>query len=217
MEKELRLLLPLLADAKVKRADGIEFHIGRIGRRSVVIMQSGIGKVNAALATATMISHFAPALIVNTGVAGGTGSDARVLDVVVGDRVAYHDVWCGPGTLRGQAAGCPEYFTSDPQAVAMECLHNSPRIKHGLVCSGDIFVADPAVVAAIKRDFPEVLAVDMESAAIAHTCYKCDTPFLCLRVVSDTPGEADNIAQYENFWEVAPSLTFDIITKLLNS
>lgn len=216
MDKELRLLLPLLSEPRTTVIDGITFYLGDAGSHSLIIMKSGIGKVNAALATMQLIRQFAPDLVINTGVAGGTGSDARILDVVVGERIAYHDVWCGPETLEGQAADCPRYFESDRNVTALPVLHGNPHVRHGLIASGDVFVADPAVVAHIREMYPEVLAVDMESAAIAHTCYLLNTPFFCLRVVSDTPGEADNIAQYDNFWEDAPRHSFEIISGILN-
>ena len=98
MSTELNLLLPLIEDEKQESVNGIAFHIGKIGRNEVVVMQCGIGKVNAAMGALTMIDAFAPDYMVNSGVAGGTGSDAKIMDVVVGERVAYHDVWCGPGT-----------------------------------------------------------------------------------------------------------------------
>lgn len=217
MEKELRLLLPLLLEPRTTVIDGITFYLGDAGSNSLVIMKSGIGKVNAALATMQLIRQFAPDLVINTGVAGGTGSDARILDVVVGDRIAYHDVWCGPETLEGQAADCPRFFESDSRVTALPVLHGNPHVRHGLIASGDVFVADPEVVAKIKAMYPEVLAVDMESAAIAHTCHLLNTPFFCLRVVSDTPGEADNISQYDNFWDDAPRQSFEIISSIINA
>lgn len=101
--------------------------------------------------------------------------------------------------------------------TSLPVLHDNPRVRHGLIASGDVFVADPAVVAHIKGLYPDVLAVDMESAAIAHTCHLLNTPFFCIRVVSDTPGEADNMTQYDDFWEAAPRHSFEIISSILNS
>lgn len=215
MDKELNLLLPLLKDSRETVFDGITFHLGDIGGHSVVAMKSGIGKVNAALSTMDMIRKFAPDVVINTGVAGGTGSKAKVLDIVVGDRVAYHDVWCGPGTEPGQAARCPLFFESDRRLSALEALSGNPRVHHGLIASGDVFVSEPEVVGRIKNLYPDVLAVDMESAAIAHACHLMSTPFFCVRVVSDTPGETDNAAQYDNFWDEAPRQTFDILQSIL--
>lgn len=217
MDKELRLLLPLFSGLRETVIDGVEFHLGDVGGHSVVAMKSGIGKVNAALSAAAMIRQFAPEVVINTGVAGGTGEGASVLDVVVATEIAYHDVWCGPGTVEGQAAGCPRFFKPEECFVSLPCLENDPKVKFGLIASGDVFVSDPAVVARIKSLYPSVMAVDMESAAIAHACHLMSTPFFCLRVVSDTPGEHDNASQYDNFWEAAPRQTFDVISRVLSA
>ncbi len=218
MGKELALLLPLMENANEIEADGRTFHTGSIAGHEIIAMQSGIGKVNAALSAQSLIDYFNPSLVINTGVAGGTGYGAGVLDVVVGDRVAYHDVWCGPDTVPGQAAGCPAFFESDPAVTSLACLNeNAPEnVKHGLVCSGDIFVARPEDVERILDLYPEAEAVDMESAAIAHVCHLNGVPFFCMRVLSDTPGADDNISQYESFWDDAPRSTFTLLTNILD-
>ncbi len=162
MGKELKLLLPLIENLSTITINDIAFHTGNINNHKITAMQCGIGKVNAAIGALTMIENFHPDLVINTGVAGGAGSAAGILDVVVADQIAYHDVWCGPGTEWGDAAGCPRYFTSVPEISALPCLNNDPRIKHGLICSGDIFVSKAEEVERIKGLFPQVLAVDME-------------------------------------------------------
>lgn len=217
MGKELNLLLPLVENHSTVTINDIAFHVGNMGGHEVTAMQCGIGKVNAAIGALTMIENFHPDIVMNTGVAGGTGGGAGILDVVVADRIAYHDVWCGPGTQWGDAAGCPRYFESMPALVALPCLNGDKAIKHGLICSGDIFVSRPEEVERIRSVFPEVMAVDMESAAIAHVCHLKNVPFFCMRVISDTPGGDDNIAQYENFWEDAPRHTFEVLTRVISS
>lgn len=216
MDKELALLLHLLENKNIKEINGFEFHSGKIGKAEITATKCGIGKVNAAIGTMTLIDAFTPDLIINTGVAGGTGSDAGILDIVVGTRISYHDVWCGPGTEWGDAAGCPRFFTTTESVSSLQCLKEESSVKHGLIASGDIFVSDPAVVAHIKGLFPDVKAVDMESASIAHVCYKRQIPFSCIRVISDTPGGEDNIAQYENFWEDAPKHTFEKLRQVIH-
>ena len=215
MQKELNLLLPLISDASEITINDITFHTGTIGAHSIIAMQSGIGKVNAAIGTMTLIDNFHPSLVINTGVAGGAGGAANILDIVIGDRIAYHDVWCGPGTEWGDAAGCPRFFRSADAITSLEVLHNNDTIRHGLIASGDIFVSRPEEVERIRSIYPDVLAVDMESAAIAQVCYIKGVPFLAMRVISDTPGADDNIAQYENFWEDAPRSTFQTLKALL--
>lgn len=107
MSKELNLLLPLMENEVNITHNNITFHCGTLGQHRLFAMQSGIGKVNAAIATQTMIDIFAPEIIINTGVAGGTGAGAGVMDVVVGERIAYHDVWCGPRHDMGTSRRMP--------------------------------------------------------------------------------------------------------------
>ncbi|MDE6207259.1 MAG: 5'-methylthioadenosine/adenosylhomocysteine nucleosidase [Muribaculaceae bacterium] len=214
MDKELALLLPLMASPRTERHGRFEFHTGTIAGHSIVAAKVGIGKVNAALGTQAMIDFYSPDMVINTGVAGGTGltdKPVQVLDVVLPDRVAYHDVWCGPGTEPGQAAGCPMYFTSplsDETAAAVGA-------RRGLLASGDIFVDKVSDIERIAAVHPDAVAVDMESAAIAQTCYLADVPFVCIRVISDTPGSEGNAAAYETFWQDAPERTFQAVEHLL--
>ena len=217
MGKELKLLLPLIENLSTIPLNDITLHRGKKGRHDITAMQCGIGKVNAAIGTLTLIENFHPDLLINTGVAGGAGSAAGILDLVVADSIAYHDVWCGPGTEWGDAAGCPRYIHSVPEISALPCLNNNDKIKHGLICSGDIFISKAEEVARNKSLFPEVLAVDMESASIAQVCYLKNVPFFCARVISDTPGGDDNIAQYENFWDDAPRHTFEALSNILSN
>ncbi len=213
MDKELSLLLNILEDPTQITANDYNFHCGTIGERQVVAMQCGIGKVNAALGTITLIDTFHPDIVINSGVAGGTGHGAGVLDLVLASRVAYHDVWCGPGTEWGQAAGCPRYFECP---IPAEQTAQKLGAKHGLVASGDIFVSRVTDVERIMALYPDAIAVDMESGAIAQICHIKQVPMICLRVVSDTPGQADNIAQYKNFWSDAPHFTFVALRRLIN-
>ena len=87
---------------------------GKIGHNDIILMQCGIGKVNAALGTSEMIRNFKPDCIISTGVAGGIDSCLKVMDVVIGQEIVYHDVWCGDGNAYGQVQGLPELFEGDP-------------------------------------------------------------------------------------------------------
>lgn len=212
MDKELALLLPLIDNRDAAVVAGAEITTGNIDVHRVAVMKCGIGKVNAALRTQTLIDFFAPNLVINTGVAGGTGGGAGVLDVVVGDRVAYHDVWMPPFEW-GKADGCPAMFTPPRELLGLPCMK---RFKHGLIASGDIFVATEEALATIRSKFPDVMAVDMESAAIAHVCHISGTGFMAVRIVSDTPGVVDNLSQYTDFWTCAPQSAFTALNSILS-
>ncbi len=217
MRKELDLLLPLLQDSEESRMSGFEFYCGKMGRHDVMLMQCGIGKVNAAMGTLMLVNNFTPNYVINTGVAGGADTKVNVMDVVAGARVAYHDVWCGPESVLGQVQGLPLYFEGAKRLI--DLVPERDHIHKGLICSGDQFIDTIEAVNRIKGNFPDALAVDMESGAIAQVCHLNKVPFLALRVISDSPGAShDNTKQYLDFWTDAPQETFmllkDIITNL---
>lgn len=218
MQKELKLLLPLVEDRKEIGIHGRIVTEGKIGSHQVALMQCGIGKVNAGVATSDLIDAFRPDLIINSGVAGGASADMHPLDVVMATGVAYHDVWCGPETAYGAAAGLAPVLLPDQSLIGLlRGLTRNPKVKYGLICSGDKFISKAEEVAEIRAAFPDCIAVDMESGAISQVATMRGVPFNVLRVISDTPGEADNIAQYEHFWEDAPRESFSLLRSLLSA
>jgi len=216
MGSELSLLLPLLEGACATTVGGCKYDLGHIGPHRVVVGKCGIGKVNAAIGALTMIEHFSPDIIINTGVAGGTTPATRPLDIVVATGVSYHDVWCGPGTEPGVVQDMPAVFATDSRILSMPCPASGTKVHHGIIASGDMFITDVEQVRRIRQVCPGALACDMESGAIAQTCHVRGVPFACIRVISDTPGEADNISQYENFWSDAPRRTFELVTRVIS-
>ena len=217
MESELQMLLPLVEDMKETTVNGYLIRRGRMGDNEVAIMQTGIGKVNAAVGAISLIDSFGPDLVVNTGIAGGTGQGADILDVVIADRIGYHDVYCGPGNARGQVQGLPELFPClGDKLVNLGAVSGNPAVKRGLIASGDLFVSTPEELKAVLAARPEAIAVDMESGAIAQVCCLRNVPFLAIRVVSDTPGVENHHAQYSEFFTIAPRSTFEVVRALLS-
>ncbi len=214
MGSELKMLLDEMSSVTEETANGTTYYRGNIGHRDIVAMQCGIGKVNAAVGALTLIERYAPQAIINTGIAGGTGGGADILDVVVGTEVAYHDVWCGPGNAPGQIQGLPERFAGATALFGI--TQDTPGVKLGLIASGDRFVSTPEELAALLTTQPQAIACDMESGAIAQVCHLKQIPFLAIRVVSDTPGAENHLDQYLDFWNVAPSRTFGILRQLLS-
>ena len=165
-----------------------------------------------------MIGWFHPELVINSGVAGGADASMAVGSLLIATEAAYHDVWCGPGTEWGQIDGMPRRFTMDKALVeACRALPGLEDARYGLICSGDRFISKVDEVDFIKSEFPDALACDMESASIAHACLDKGVPFAVVRVVSDTPGQADNISQYKDFWTTAPEKTFQAVWSIINS
>lgn len=217
MESELEMLLPLIEDIRTEEINGYAIRMGQMGQNQVAVMQTGIGKVNAAVGAISLIDSFQPDLIVNTGIAGGTGSDADVLDVVIATEIGYHDVYCGPGNQRGQVQGLPPRFRCEgDRLVNMEAVKDQTNIRRGVIASGDLFVSTPEELKAVLAVQPDAKAVDMESGAIAQVCALRNIPFLAIRVVSDTPGVENHHSQYQNFFSLAPQSTFAILRALLS-
>lgn len=208
MEKELELFAAAVTDFQTETVNGKTFYGGIRQNKKITAVVSGIGKVNAALTAADLIGFAKPEIVLNLGISGGLDNSVNIGDFVVGTEIVYHDVWCGEPNLYGQIQDFPARYRSAPDFTARL------PYKKGLICCGDRFITGDAERGQIKRHFPEALATDMESAAIAQTCYILDTPFLCVRQISDTPG-THQAEQYEQFWKNAAQQSFDTLTDIL--
>ena len=174
----------------------------------------GIGKVNAAVGATSIIERSRPDAIISTGVAGAVDASLKPMDVIVAERVAYHDVWCGSGNEWGQVQGFPLYFEADKElyAKAIGISVDGLSLKGGLQISGDRFItADD--LPALRKLYPDALSVDMESGALAQTCHRYGVPFISFRVISDSADEGS----YNDFWTKAPENSFRVLKTYLDS
>ncbi|MBE6444301.1 MAG: 5'-methylthioadenosine/adenosylhomocysteine nucleosidase [Alphaproteobacteria bacterium] len=216
MQSEFDLIVKIMEQPKVENIGKLTFSSGIIGDKQIVLMKSGIGKVNAAIACVEMIKNFGPNCIINTGLAGGIDRNLSVMDVVLGQDVVYHDVWCGDGNDYGQVQGLPHFYKADDELLKKaQKISSDVKILSGLITTGDKFIDDSKYLNDIKEKFPQGIAADMESAAIAQTCYLYDIPFLAIRIISDTPGIENHYQQYLDFWNKAPEKSLEIIKQLI--
>ena len=155
--------------------------------------------------------------MVSIGTSGGIGPGLTPGDIVAGNRYTYHDVWCGEGNLPGQIQDLPQYYPGDPASIDILRHQTLQRVQLGDFACGEHFIPSPEKIAAIHRDFPKAIAVDMESTAVAQTCHLASIPFIGLRVISDTPGSRHNhSAQYQQFWQQEAAAAFNRLTNLAN-
>ena len=182
---------------------------------SVLVQKCGIGKVNAALGAQRMINEFHPDCIISSGCAGGNGDEINVQDVIVSSELTYHDVYCGTAidntTVYGQVQGLPVRYQADPYLLgkARELAAGQQfGIHSGLIVTGDWFVDSREKMRSIIEMFPDAKAVDMESCAIAQTCYLNRVPFISFRVISDIPLRDTNASQYHDFWDTVAAHSF---------
>lgn len=218
MSSEQKQLANQLENPTERKEGPFTYTEGTIKNNTIILMQCGIGKVNAAAGAVEMIRNFAPDCIISTGVAGGIDSYLNVMDVVVSSRIVYHDVWCGEGNAYGQIQGLPLYFTGNE--TLFQCaisLDTETAIHGGLICSGDKFITDRQELETIKTNFPEGLAVDMESASIAQVCHLYEVPFISFRIISDTPGAEKHLEQYKNFWGEMADRSFHVTEAFLKA
>ncbi len=185
-------------------------------RNQVRCVLSGMGKVNAAVATTRLIYEYGPDCIINAGVAGSLDSNIREGSVVVGAKTAYHDVWCGGETPLGMVEGFPQRFSAHP-ALLEAALGCAPGLRSGLIITGDQFYLDEREDRRQKLLYPDALAVDMESAAIAHVCHIFDVPFLSFRIISDSHDDGQQLKNYTDFWQSMAERSFGVIDALMHS
>ncbi len=190
---------------------------------NVRVEKCGIGKVNAALGAQRMINEFHPDIIISSGCAGGNGDDINIQDVIVSREVTYHDVYCGRAiddtTVYGQVQGLPVRYAADPHLLEKAKALNIEGIKihDGLIVTGDWFVDSKEKMRSIIEMFPEAKAVDMESCAIAQTCYINKVPFISFRVISDIPLRDTDASQYHDFWNTIAEHSFQITKAFVES
>ena len=204
MDKELQQLQQLFTDGSVR------------------VEKCGIGKVNAALGAQRMINEFQPDVIISSGCAGGNGDDINIQDVVVSAELSYHDVYCGKAiddtTVYGQVQGLPARYQADSwlleKARSLDC---GVKIHPGLIVTGDWFVDSRDKMREIVGHFPEAKAVDMESCAIAQTCYINKVKFISFRVISDIPLRDTDASQYHNFWDTIAANSFQVTKTFVES
>ena len=201
MEKELRELQKVFGDDP-----------------RYVILQCGIGKVNAAIGAAEMIREHHPDAIISSGCAGGNGDNLKVQDVVVSSELAYHDVYCGEAVdgscVYGQVQGMPARFQADEHLLSvarqLSIADDQLSIHPGLIVTGDWFVDSREKMQEIVEKFPDARAVDMESCAIAQTCHIYGVPFISFRIISDIPLSDTNASQYHDFWSQMADRSFHV-------
>lgn len=219
MEPEVALLRQQISNPVSTQLGGYTFYSGSLAGVSVVLVQSGIGKVAAALATALLIQHFKPDAVINTGSAGGFDPELNVGDVVISTEVCHHDVDVTAfGYAMGQVPQMPASFSAHPQLVqaaeqSIQAL-GFCQTKKGLIATGDSFICDPARIGVIRQHFPTMLAVEMEGAAIAQVCHMLNAPFVVIRSLSDIAGK-ESPQSFEAYLEVASKNSSALVLELL--
>ncbi len=220
MDQEIERLKGAIEGLHEQKIAGFLFFTGKIGAFDVVLLKSGIGKVNAAIGTALLLDHFKPTCVINTGSAGGFDPELRVGDVVISTEVRHHDVDLTVfGYEIGQMARMPAAYAANPLLIdvaeaSVEQMHGM-ACSRGLIATGDTFMSDPEHVARTRANFPTMKAAEMEAAAIAQTCFCFETPFLVIRALSDIAGQESNVS-FDQFIDTASENSAQMVLKILS-
>ena len=198
METEVKMLRSKLENPSQTEYAGLTFYEGTISGKNLIIVKSGVGKVNAALCAQALALKFGASKIINTGIAGATGGGLNMFDFVASTEAFYHDVDVEIfGYKPGQIPGMPETFKADDNLAeaAVKAFANTEaskehKILKGRIASGDQFISDSAAKNRIKTTFAP-LCVEMEGAAIAHACTLNKVPFVIIRCMSDMADDSE--------------------------
>ncbi len=225
MDSEITTLSGALQEKEVVQISNLVFLKGVLSGKKVVVVKSGIGKVNAARCTQLLIDCFAPDCIINSGIAGALDPELTAGDIVIGTGLIQHDFdVSGSGYARGYLyfgdPNEPSIFQADPFLIAQleETIHRSfpqKKLKKGRIATGDQFISNAEVRQGVWNEFG-AFAVEMEGAAIAQTAMYNNIPFAVLRVISD---QADgNAAQsFDVFEKETAKVSSTIIEKLMEN
>lgn len=209
MSVEVETLKKQMKDLAVKQQAGMEFYEGTLEGLPAVVVQCGVGKVNAAMCTQVLCACFGVTHIVNTGVAGSLCAALDIGDFVISRDVMYHDFDChtlNPDYPVGQVPGMSvRAFPADDIlagfAFAAADQVNPSHVRAGRVASGDQFVASKRQKEQIIAD-TGALCTEMEGAAIAHTAWRNNIPFVVIRAISDKADDSAEI-DYPTFEAIA--------------
>jgi adenosylhomocysteine nucleosidase len=240
LHDELASVLALMPDEHKQTVAGRDFWVGHWHGQAVVAVLSGIGKVAAATTATLLIERFAVQRIVFTGVAGGLGEGVRVGDVVVAESFLQHDMDASPIFPRHEMPGYGRSrFDTDralteqlarAASVALESVGafldgttrtafdlQAPRLHRGLIVSGDRFVSTASECAALQRELPDALAVEMEGAAFAQVCHDFGVPLAVVRTISDRADDAAHVDFPRFLKEVASRYSSAIVKSLFDA
>ena len=221
MQEEMQEIKKIMREVREEQIYELAFIEGKINEVDVVLVESGVGKVNAARTTQILIDQFEVEAIINVGSAGAANDELDIGDIVIGKKLVQHDFDITAfGHPKGFISNVGECVESDTKLIEkMEQtilgLQNEEfKIKVGTIASGDIFCTEIKMKEKIRNKF-EADAIEMEGAAVAQICKLDNIPFIVVRSISDSPNGNNNIT-FDQFLEKASKRCAQIIKEFLN-
>ena len=217
MDEEKAEIEKLISNKEIKKTNNLKFIIGKIKDKNIVLIQCGVGKVNAARTTQKLIDKFNVTTIINVGVAGAINSNLKIGDVIIAKKVIQHDFDITAfGHNKGYITDVGEGIESDKnllEKVKEISQDNSYKTKIGIIATGDIFCTDIKMKEKINNKF-NADVVDMECGAIAQVSFLENIPFLAIRSVSDIPN-GDNAKTFDENLKIASKIASEILYNII--
>lgn len=220
MQEELEAFAKKIEIEKEYTIFELTFYECNINGVFCVLVESGVGKVNAARTTQILIDNIKVDYIFNIGVAGGVSDKLCVGDIVVGEKLVQHDFDITAfDHEKGYIPKVGTYINSDTflMTLAFQVINSMDDISchRGVIASGDIFCTESKMSEKIAIKF-NALCVEMEGASIAQVCYLSHIPFLIIRSISDVPNNS-NVVTYEEFLVDSCNKIANVMIKLLEN
>lgn len=220
MQEEMQEIENIIEEKKNQKIYELNFITGKINSTEVVLVEAGIGKVNASRTTQILIDNFEIDAIINVGTAGSANDELEIGDIVIGKKVVQHDFDITAfGHPKGFISNVGQYVESDSTLIEKmkqtisKMQENEFKIKIGTIASGDIFCTEAKMKEKIRSKF-NADAIEMEGAAIAQVCKLDNIPFIIIRSISDKPNGNNNIT-FNLFLEKASKRCAKIIKEFL--
>ena len=222
MQEEMQEIQKLMKNIYNKEIYCLNFIEGKISDKTIILVEAGVGKVNAARTTQILIDKFDIDAVINIGSAGAANDKLNIGDIVIGKKLVQHDFDITAfGHPKGYISNAGQYFSSDRKLIekmenAIKNLENIDfNIFLGTIASGDIFCTNINMKEKIKNKF-NADAIEMEGAAIAQVCQLDNIPFIIVRGISDTPNGKNEII-FEQYLKKASQKCAQIIEKFFEN
>lgn len=221
MQEEMNEIKKIMNNIQEKTIYELKFYEGTINNKNIVVVESGVGKVNAARTTQVLIDNYKIDAVINVGSAGSANQELQIGDIVIGKTLVQHDFDITAfGHPKGYISNVGERIKSDENLIksmeqTIENLQNKEfKIKIGTIASGDIFCTETKMKEKIRDKF-NADAIEMEGAAIAQVCKLDNMPILVIRSISDSPNGNNNIT-FDQYLKTASKRCAEILSQFFN-
>ena len=214
MDTEAKSIVADLENSVIEEIAGYTYYRGIYQDKKVVLTICSIGKVSSALSAQIMIDHYGVDFVINTGIAGGLDEDLKILDIVIGERLAYHDF---EESVKTDYFPFKEYYNSDAEAVesVYRIAEDEGITAHkGLILTGDQFIESDEKKRELVERFENPMCVEMEGTAISQAAYINDVPSIVIRCISDM-ADTGGMMTYQEFKEKASDESARIVKRLI--